>query len=87
MCKEFNIGGEFFDKLRKNGSYYVDKTEILYDLLSDASIEVALFTRPRRFGKSLMISMLQTFFDIEGHSEDYFSHLVGHTFSFYSLSS
>ena len=75
MCKRFNIGGEFFDKIRENGSYYVDKTEILYDLLSDNTIEVALFTRPRQFGKILMMSMMENFFNINKDSKNIFEGL------------
>ena len=75
MCKRFNIGGEFFDKIRENGSYYVDKTEILYDLLSDNTIEVALFTRPRQFGKTLMMSMMENFFNINKDSKNIFEGL------------
>ena len=56
------IGIEFFDKMIENNYYYVDKTLLIKDIL-DKKGEVNLFTRPRRFGKSLNISMLQCFFD------------------------
>ncbi len=55
------IGIENFEKLRTEGFYYVDKTGLITELLNGWS-EVNLFTRPRRFGKSLNISMLKTFF-------------------------
>ena len=56
------IGVEFFDDMIEKGYYYVDKTLLIKDLL-DTGGAVNLFTRPRRFGKSLNISMLQHFFD------------------------
>ena len=57
-------GEEFFDSLRTNGLYYIDKTEMIYDLLNDESAKVTLFTRPRRFGKTLTMTMMKSFFDI-----------------------
>ena len=56
------IGIEDFDEIVKD-YYYVDKTEFIKDLLNNWS-EVNLFTRPRRFGKTLTISMLKNFFEI-----------------------
>jgi len=75
MCKGFNVGGEFFDKIRNDGSYYVDKTDILYELLHNTSFEVAMFTRPRRFGKTLMMSMMENFFNITKDSRSIFEGL------------
>ena len=60
--KPLPIGVEFFDDMIEKGYYYVDKTRLIKDLL-DTGGAVNLFTRPRRFGKSLNISMLQHFFD------------------------
>ena len=57
------IGIEDFRKIRQEGFYYVDKTGLIEELLVDWG-EVNLFTRPRRFGKSLNISMLKNFFEI-----------------------
>ncbi|MCD8134227.1 MAG: ATP-binding protein [Clostridiales bacterium] len=57
------IGIDDFAKLRTNGFYYIDKTGMIKDLLNNWG-EVNLFTRPRRFGKSLNISMLRYFFEI-----------------------
>ncbi len=57
------IGIEFFKDMRTRGYYYVDKTGFIRDLL-DACGSVNLFTRPRRFGKSLNMDMLKTFFEI-----------------------
>lgn len=56
------IGIENFEKLRTEGFYYVDKTGMITELLNNWG-EVNLFTRPRRFGKSLNMSMLKTFFE------------------------
>lgn len=57
------IGIDDFQKLRENDYYYVDKTGIIKELL-DKRAEVNLFTRPRRFGKSLNLSMLRYFFEL-----------------------
>lgn len=68
MKKAFGIGferyKEFFDKSR----YYVDKTGLIPELL-ERGTTVNLFTRPRRFGKTLALSMLRTFFELEFDSE------------------
>lgn len=60
--KKLPIGLEDFEKLRTEGFYYVDKTGLITELLDNWG-EVNLFTRPRRFGKSLNMSMLKTFFE------------------------
>lgn len=56
------IGIESFEKIRREGFYYVDKTDLIRELLENWG-EVNLFTRPRRFGKSLNINMLKYFFE------------------------
>ena len=61
--KMLPIGIEDFKEIVTENFYYVDKTRLIRDLLNDWS-KVTLFTRPRRFGKSLNMSMLQTFFEI-----------------------
>ena len=58
------IGIEDFKKIRTEGFYYVDKTEMITELLNSWG-EVNLFTRPRRFGKSLNMSMLKYFFSFD----------------------
>ena len=58
------MGMEDFKDIRKEGFYYVDKTGLIKDLLENRSY-VNLFTRPRRFGKTLNMSMLKYFFEIE----------------------
>ena len=57
------VGIDSFEKIRKNGFYYVDKTKLIEQLLEQWG-EVNLFTRPRRFGKTLNMSMLRYFFEI-----------------------
>ena len=54
------IGIENFEDIRRNGFYYVDKTALIKDLL-EGSGSINLFTRPRRFGKSLNMNMLKYF--------------------------
>ena len=61
--KRLPIGIENFEKLRQEDFYYIDKTRLIEQLLTRWG-EVNLFTRPRRFGKSLNMSMLQSFFEI-----------------------
>lgn len=68
------IGVENFEKFYTENLYYVDKTLLIKELL-DQKADVNLFTRPRRFGKTLTISMLKYFFedsyDWEGNKVDY----------------
>ena len=59
------VGMESFEEIRRDENYYVDKTELIYDLLSNANNKVTLFTRPRRFGKTLMMSMMESFFSVQ----------------------
>ena len=61
--KKLPIGIENFEELRKEGFYYVDKTGMIKELLHNWG-KVNLFTRPRRFGKSLNMSMLKSFFEL-----------------------
>lgn len=61
--KKLPVGIDDFGKLRKEDFYYIDKTGLIRDLLNNWG-EVNLFTRPRRFGKTLNMSMLKCFFDI-----------------------
>lgn len=64
MKKKLPIGIDNFEKVRENDYYYVDKTGMIRDLVMSGA-EVTLFTRPRRFGKSLNMSMLRSFFSID----------------------
>lgn len=68
MKKKLPIGIEEFEKIREEGFYYIDKTGLIKELLYNWG-EVNLFTRPRRFGKSLNMSMLKCFFEIGGKRE------------------
>ena len=61
--KKLPIGIENFEEIRREDFYYVDKSHIIEQLLTQWG-KVNLFTRPRRFGKSLNMSMLQSFFEI-----------------------
>ena len=63
MRKKLPIGLDGFEKIRTNDFYYVDKTLFIKELLQNWG-EVNLFTRPRRFGKTLNMSMLKSFFEI-----------------------
>ncbi len=58
------IGIEFYKEMITKGYYYVDKTLLIWDLLAYRN-KVTLFTRPRRFGKTLAQSMVKTFFEKE----------------------
>ena len=63
MKKKLPIGIENFEEIRTQGFYYVDKTGLIRELMQNWG-KVNLFTRPRRFGKSLNMSMLKNFFEI-----------------------
>jgi len=63
--KKLPIGIENFEKLRLEDFYYIDKTGLIRELLNNWG-EVNLFTRPRRFGKTLNMSMLENFFSLDG---------------------
>ena len=67
--KKIPIGVDDFKKLIENNAYYIDKTKFIADILNDAA-EVKLFTRPRRFGKTLNMSTLKYFFDIQNKDEN-----------------
>ena len=75
MAIRIAVGDENFDEIRKAGLYYVDKTELLYDLVGRTDNKVTLFTRPRRFGKTLNMSMMESFFDINRDSKTVFEGL------------
>lgn len=69
MKKVIPIGIDNFEKIITEEYYYVDKTLLIKELL-DLAGEVNLFTRPRRFGKTLNLSMLQAFFENTGDEEE-----------------
>ena len=68
------IGNDLFNKVRDEEFYYIDKTDFIPTLLKQKN-EVTLFTRPRRFGKTLNMSMLDCFFDISRDSTSLFEGL------------
>lgn len=68
MKKPLPIGVDNFERVIKDGYYYIDKTMLIKELL-DLKGEVNLFTRPRRFGKTLNLSMLRYFFEDTGDVE------------------
>lgn len=68
------VGISNFEKIRSGGFYYVDKTGLIAELIN-AAAEVTLITRPRRFGKTLGMSMLENFFDIRKDSKKLFEGL------------
>ena len=70
-----SVGEADFAALRDENAYYVDKTEIIYELVNDTKNKVTLFTRPRRFGKTLMMSMMENFFSIRKKSRNLFDGL------------
>ena len=69
------VGISDFAKIRKYNYYYVDKTGLIADLLEKETAEVTLITRPRRFGKTMGMSMLANFFDIRRDSQAMFEGL------------
>ena len=75
--EEINIpvGISDFKEICKNGYYYVDKTFLIKELLKTTATKVTLITRPRRFGKTMAMSMLATYFDIRENSQDLFDGL------------
>lgn len=69
------VGVSDFEEIRKNGYYYIDKSGLIVELLHRIGTKVTLITRPRRFGKTLGMSMLQSFFDIRKESKTLFDGL------------
>ncbi len=69
------VGISDFAKIQNYGYYYVDKTGLIADLLEKETAEVTLITRPRRFGKTMGMSMLANFFDIRKDSKALFEGL------------
>ena len=64
MARTVSIGNQDFEKIRINNYFYVDKTNFISQWWESAD-EVTLITRPRRFGKTLNMSMLEKFFSLE----------------------
>ena len=75
MALNIPVGISNFTEIRSNNYYYVDKTNLIYELLQSPGTEVTMITRPRRFGKTLAMSMLESFFDIRKASKVLFEGL------------
>ena len=73
--KQISTGGMSFGDLRERNKYYVDKTLLIKDILDSDYNGVYLFTRPRRFGKTTNLSMLDAFFNIEYKGNTWFDGL------------
>ena len=69
------IGTSDFERIRKSGCYYIDKTSLIGEILNTSGVQVMLITRPRRFGKTLGMDMLANFFDIQKDSKALFEGL------------
>ena len=72
MDKMIVVGEDIFDEFIQEDGYYVDKTDLLYELVAETRNKVTLFTRPRRFGKTLTLSMMESFFDVRRDSRELF---------------
>ena len=72
MKDKLCVGSESYEEIIHQNGYFVDKTELMYELAAKTSNKVSLFTRPRRFGKALMMSMMESFFDIRRDSRKVF---------------
>ena len=69
------VGVSDFAEIRRNGYYYVDKSGLIGELLGTTGTKVTLITRPRRFGKTLGMSMLESYFDIQKDNKTLFEGL------------
>ena len=69
------VGVSDFAEIRNNNYYYIDKSGLIEELLESTGTKVTLITRPRRFGKTLAMSMLENFFDIQKDSKRMFEEL------------
>ena len=75
MKKQIYIGAESFERIMESNYFYIDKTLFIKELLEKKGM-VTLITRPRRFGKTLNMSMLRSFFDIQKNSQPLFEGLA-----------
>lgn len=73
--KQIDLGDMSFAELRENNMYYVDKTGLIKDILDSNRFGIYLFTRPRRFGKTVNLSMLDAFFNIAYSGNNWFDDL------------
>ena len=70
--KQVSTGGLSFQEIRRRGKFYVDKTLLIKDMLDADDGGVFLYTRPRRFGKTTNVTMLNAFFNIDYKGNDWF---------------
>ena len=68
MEQNIPVGISDFREIRENGYYYIDKTGLIRELLKTTGTKATLITRPRRFGKTLGMTMIAEFFDIRKES-------------------
>ncbi len=68
--KNIPLGAENFKEIIEKNWFYVDKTALISDIIKTDSAKVKLITRPQRFGKTLNLSMLKYFFDVEGAEQN-----------------
>ena len=75
MARTVGIGNQDFETIRQEGLFYIDKTDLIRQWWESGD-NVTLITRPRRFGKTLNMSMLEKFFSVDFKNRDeLFSHL------------
>ncbi len=75
LPRQMTFGQEFFNTIRENGKYYVDKTALVDEVQNYGKGSVLLFTRPRRFGKTMSMSMLDAYFNRDYQGNDWFDGL------------
>ncbi|MCQ2071275.1 MAG: AAA family ATPase, partial [archaeon] len=73
--KLISMGNQDFKDIRNEDAFYVDKTELIEDVVTSSKTKVFLFTRPRRFGKSMNLSMIDAFFNMEYEGNTWFDGL------------
>ena len=74
--RQIDAGGLSFRENRRRNKYYVDKTLLIKDILESDDSGVFLFTRPRRFGKTTNLTMMDAFFNIDYKGNDWFDGLA-----------
>ncbi|MBQ9010126.1 MAG: AAA family ATPase, partial [Clostridia bacterium] len=75
MKIKIQLSQDIFRDLRESGSYYIDKTEVIQEYLEAHFDKAVMFTRPRRFGKTLTMTMFRDFLDVRQDSKRIFEGL------------
>lgn len=75
MMRTILMGATDFKEIREKGMFYIDKTSMIDEMLTTNVAKVHLITRPRRFGKSLNLSMLDAYFNIRYRGNSWFDGL------------